>query len=171
MSGGAGDTSGSTGDARGPRGITIWVDADAAPRDVKEVVYRAARRLEIPAVLVANHRLSTPLHNPHVTSVLVRHGPDVVDHHIVERSEPGDIAITADIPLAAALVEQGLDVLDPRGERYTRENVHERLSIRDFMDTLRGSGVDTGGPDAFGTADKRAFANALDRLLTAKLKG
>lgn len=152
-------------------GPTIWVDADAAPRDVKEIVYRAASRLEVRTVLVANHRLSTPRNNPHVTSVLVRHGPDVADHHIAERSEPGDVAITADIPLAAVLVEKGLDVLDPRGDRYTEENVRERLSIRDFMDNLRGIGIQTGGPDAFGAADKRAFANAFDRMLTAKLRG
>lgn len=171
MSGDAVGAGGEGPDDSGTAGTRIWVDADAAPRDVKEVVCRAAKRLEIHAVLVANHRLSTPLNNQYVGSVLVRHGPDVADHHIVERSEPGDIAITADIPLAVILVEKGLEVLDPRGERYTEENVHERLSIRDFMDSLRGAGVETGGPDAFGATDKRAFANALDRLLTAKLKG
>lgn len=159
-----------TSDAGAEPSFTIWVDADAAPRDVKEVVFRAAKRLGIPAVLVANHRVSTPANNPHVSAVLVRHGPDVADHHISERSEPGDLAITADIPLAAVLVEKGLDVLDPRGERYTEANVRERLSIRDFMDSLRSTGVETGGPSAYGEADKRAFANALDRTLTAKAK-
>lgn len=150
-------------------GLTIWLDADAAPRDVKEIVFRAAKRLELRTVLVANHRLSTPLNNPHVRAVLVRHGPDVADHYIAERSEGGDIAITADIPLAAVLVEKGLVVLDPRGDRYTDENVRERLSIRDFMDALRNTGVEAGGPDPFGTRDKRAFADALDRTLTKKL--
>lgn len=151
--------------------FTIWVDADAAPRDVKEIVYRAAKRLEIPAVLVANHRLSTPANNPWVRTVLVRHGPDVADHYIAERASPGDLAITADIPLAAVLVDDGLHVLDPRGEQYTEENVRERLSIRDFMDSLRTTGVETGGPSAYSDADKRSFANALDRTLTSKLKG
>ena len=151
--------------------MKIWVDADAAPGDVKDVVFRASKRLGIETLLVANHRLSTPLNNPLVTSVLVRHGPDVADHHIVTHAEEGDVAITADIPLAAELVERGVDVLDPRGERYTEANVRERLSIRDFMDSLRSTGVETGGPSAFSAADKRAFANALDRMLTAKLKG
>ena len=95
----------------------IWIDADAAPRDVKEIVFRAAKRLEIETVLVANHRLTTPMNNPWVTSVLVRHGDDVADHYIAERATAGDLAITADIPLAARLVEDGLEVLDPRGER------------------------------------------------------
>lgn len=151
--------------------FTIWVDADAAPRDVKDVVFRAAKRLELETVLVANHRLSTPPGNPYVRSVLVRHGDDVADHYIAEHARPGDLAITADIPLAAVLVEDGLDVLDPRGERYTEANVRERLSIRDFMDSLRSTGVETGGPSAYSDADKREFANALDRTLTAKLRG
>ncbi len=164
-------TDGPAGGEGGGVGFTIWVDADAAPRDVKEIVYRAAKRLEIPAVLVANHRLSTPANNAWVTTVLVQHGPDVADHYIAERAAPGDLAITADIPLAAVLVEDGLHVLDPRGEQYTEENVRERLSIRDFMDSLRSTGVETGGPSAYSDGDKRSFANALDRTLTAKLKG
>lgn len=172
---GVGTEEGGAGSKRGGRGVerpgfTIWVDADAAPRDVKDVVFRAAQRLELPAILVANHRLSTPLNNPWVSAVLVRHGADVADHYIAEHASPGDLAITADIPLAAVLVDDGLDVLDPRGERYTAENVRERLSIRDFMDSLRSTGVETGGPSAYGSSDKRAFANALDRTLTAKLK-
>lgn len=150
--------------------MKIWVDADAAPGDVKDVIFRASKRLEIETILVANHRVSTPLNNPLVTAVLVRHGPDVADHHIATHADTGDLVVTADIPLAAALVEKGIDVLDPRGERYTEANVRERLSIRDFMDSLRSTGVQTGGPAAFGPADKREFANALDRTLTAKLK-
>lgn len=147
--------------------MTIWVDADAAPRDVKEVVFRAAKRLEIPTILVANQRMPTPLNNPHVSTVWVRGGPDVADRHIAEHASAGDVAITADIPLAAVLVEKGLVVLDPRGELYTEENVRERLSIRDFMESLRDSGVQTGGPKPYGAREKREFAAALDRTLAA----
>ena len=152
------------------KGLTIWVDADATPKDVKDVVFRAAKRLEISTVLVANQRLSTPINNPWVSTILVAHGPDVADSHIVEASAPGDVAITADIPLAAALVEAGVLVLDHRGEEYTEANVRERLSVRDFMDSLRGTGVETGGPSAWSPKDKRAFADALDRTLTARLR-
>lgn len=150
--------------------MKIWVDADAAPRDVKEIVGRAARRLEIPAVLVANQPLSDAPHNPYVSTVQVHGGPDVADQHIAEHAAEGDIAITADIPLAAILVENGVVVLDPRGERYTEANVRERLSIRDFMESLRGAGVETGGPKAYGAREKHAFAAALDRALTAALR-
>lgn len=150
--------------------LTIWVDADATPKDVKDVIYRAAMRLEIPTVLVANQRLTTPVNNPHVSTILVAHGPDVADGHIVDSAFEGDVAITADIPLAAALVEKGVQVLDHRGEEYTAENVRERLSVRDFMDSLRGTGVETGGPKAYSAKDKRAFADALDRTLTASLR-
>jgi uncharacterized protein len=147
--------------------MTIWIDADAAPRDVKEIVYRAAKRLEIPTILVANQRLSAPLNNPFVSTVEVQGGPDVADQHIADHAAEGDIAITADIPLAATLVEKGLVVLDPRGDQYTAENVRERLSIRDFMDSLRGSGVETGGAKPYGPREKQAFAGALDQVLTA----
>jgi uncharacterized protein len=150
--------------------MKIWVDADAAPRDVKEIVYRAAMRLEIHAVLVANQRLGTPPHNPHVSAVCVSGGPDVADRHIADHAEPGDIAVTADIPLAATLVAQGVTVIDPRGEEYTEENVTERLSIRDFMEQLRGSGVETGGSAPYGARDRQAFAAALDRCLNAALR-
>jgi uncharacterized protein len=145
--------------------MKIWIDADAAPRDVKEVVYRAAHRLGVDAVLVANRRLSTPLNNPRVTAVWVQGGPDVADRHIAEHAAAGDVAVTADIPLAAALVEQGVAVVDPRGEEYTPENVQERLSVRDFMESLRGSGVQTGGAAPYGAREKQAFAAALDRVL------
>jgi uncharacterized protein len=150
--------------------MTIWVDADAAPRDAKEIVFRAAKRLEMPAVLVANRRLSTPPGNPFVSAVWVQGGPDVADGHIADHAAAGDVAITADIPLAAILVEKGIVVLDPRGERFTEENVRERLSIRDFMESLRGSGVETGGAGPYGTREKQAFAAALDRVLTALRK-
>lgn len=147
--------------------MKLWVDADAAPRDVKEIVYRTAKRLELETVLVANQRMSTPLNNPHVSTVWVQGGPDVADQHIADHAVAGDIAITADIPLAAILVEKGIVVLDPRGEQYSAENVRERLSIRDFMESLRGSGVETGGAKPYGMREKQAFAAALDRALTA----
>lgn len=150
--------------------MKIWIDADAAPRDVKDIVFRAALRLQIATVLVANQRLSAPLNNPHVTTVWVQGGPDVADRHIAEHSSQGDVAITADIPLAAILVANGLIVLDPRGELYTEENVRERLSIRDFMDSVRGSGVETGGARPYGPREKQAFAAALDAVLTARRK-
>lgn len=150
--------------------MKIWVDADAAPRDVKEILYRAAKRLELDTVLVANQPLSTPRHNAYVTAVVVPGGPDVADRHIVEHASEGDLAITADIPLAADLVEKGVVVLDPRGELYSAENVRERLSIRDFMDSLRGAGVETGGSKPYGKKEKQAFASALDRVLTATLR-
>lgn len=149
--------------------MKIWVDADAAPQAVKDVVYRAALRLEIPAVLVANRRLSVPLNNPHVSAVWVQGGPDVADRYIAEHATAGDIAITADIPLAADLVDRDVVVLDPRGELLDSENVRERLSVRDFMESLRGAGVDTRGAAPYGAGDKQAFAGALDRAL-AKLR-
>lgn len=147
-------------------GIRIWLDADAAPRDVKDIVARAALRLEIPTLLVANQRLQTPANNPFVTAVRVQGGPDVADDHIAAEARPGDLAVTADIPLAARLVEKGVCTLDPRGIEYSEANIGERLSIRDFMDGLRTVGVETGGPSAWGTKEKQAFASAFDRLLT-----
>jgi uncharacterized protein len=147
--------------------VRIWVDADAAPRDVKEIVYRSSKRLDMPAVLVANQRLGVPLNHPTVSAVRVQGGPDEADRHIAENAAAGDIAVTADIPLAAILVAKGVTVLDPRGELYSEENVRERLSIRDFMDSIRGAGVETGGAKPYGPRDKQAFAAALDRVLTA----
>jgi uncharacterized protein YaiI (UPF0178 family) len=151
--------------------LKLWIDADAAPRDVKEIVYRTARRLKIETVLVANQPLSTPLDHPFVTAVRVQGGPDVADMYIADRAEPGDVAVTADIPLAARLVEKGVTVLDPRGHEQTEENVGERLAVRDFMDDLRGAGVQTFGPRPYGPKDRQAFAAALDRVLTRRLRG
>lgn len=151
--------------------LKIWVDADAAPQAVKEIVYRAAQRLGIPAVIVANRRLSTPPGNPHVSAVRVDGGPDVADRHIAEHAVAGDIAITADIPLAADLVDKDVVVLDHRGEQLNAENVRERLSIRDFMDSLRGSGMEPGGAAPYSARDKQAFAGALDRALAKAQKG
>jgi uncharacterized protein len=149
---------------------TLWIDADAAPVDVKDIVARAALRLELPAMLVANQRLQTPANNPFISAVRVAGGPDVADDHIAEGAAPGDLAVTADIPLAARLVDKGVVTLDPRGEEYTRENIGERLSIRDFMDGLRATGVETGGPSAWGKKEKQAFAAAFDRALTRLLR-
>ena len=146
--------------------MKIWVDADAAPRDVKDIVARAALRLELDTLLVANQRLQTPANNPFVSAITVAGGPDVADDHIAEHAQMGDLAVTADIPLAARLVEKGVKTIDPRGTEYSEENIGERLSVRDFMDSLRSSGVETGGPAAYGQKDKRAFAASLDRLLT-----
>lgn len=150
--------------------MRIWIDADAAPRDVKEIVFRAALRLQVPTVMVANRRLQVPLNNPHVSAVSVPGGPDAADQHIVEHAEAGDIAITADIPLAAELVPLGVTVLDPRGTELDEDNVRERLSVRDFMEGLRSSGVETGGAAPYSQKDRQAFAGALDRALTRALK-
>jgi uncharacterized protein YaiI (UPF0178 family) len=142
----------------------IWVDADACPNPVKEILFRAAERKLVRVTLVANQPLTTPP-SQWIRSVRVAAGFDVADNHIAQRAEPGDLVITADIPLAAEVVAKGCTALNPRGERYTPENIRERLNMRDFMDTLRSSGVDTGGPSAFGQRERQAFANALDRLL------
>lgn len=146
--------------------LKIWIDADASPRDVKDLVFRAAKRLEIPAILVANQRLNPPLGNPWVTAVWVNGGPDIADQHIVDEAEPGDLVVTQDIPLAALLVPKGVAVLDPRGEEHTTETIGERLSVRDFMEQARTAGVVTGGPPPYDARAKQAFAAALDRALT-----
>ncbi len=150
--------------------MKLWIDADAAPRDVKEIAFRAAKRLELETVLVANQRLPVPPGNPYVSAVRVEGGPDVADRYIAEHAAPGDVAVTADIPLAAVLVEKRVTAIDPRGEEYTPENVGERLAVRDFMDGLRGAGVETGGSRPYGPKDKQAFAGALDRVLTRALR-
>lgn len=154
-----------------PERPRIWVDADAAPRDVKEIVGRAAKRVQLHGFFVANQRLPPALNNPWLENIRVPGGADVADAYIVEHATPGDLAITADIPLAALLVEKGVRVLDPRGEEYDASNIQERLSVRDFMQGLRDTGVETGGPAPYGTRDKQAFANALDRTLTALVRG
>ncbi|HET7273810.1 MAG TPA: YaiI/YqxD family protein [Longimicrobiaceae bacterium] len=150
--------------------MKLWIDADAAPRDVKEIVFRAAKRLELQTILVANQRIPIPLSNPFVSAVRVEGGPDVADQHIADNAEPGDVAVTADIPLAAILVNKNVAVIDPRGEEYSEANIAERLSVRDFMDGLRGAGMETGGARPYGNKDKQAFAGALDRVLTRALR-
>ena len=145
----------------------IWVDADASPKAVKEILYRASERTNISVTFVANQFLEVP-RSPLIFAVKVASGFDVADNYIVEHSNKGDIAITQDIPLAAELVAKGCVVLNPRGERYTKENVRERLNMRDFMDSLRSSGVQTGGPEAFSKKDRMTFANALDNVLVQR---
>jgi len=146
--------------------MKLWIDADAAPQAVKEVCLRASERLGLPTILVANQRLPLPPGYAHVSTVRVDGGPDVADRYIAEHAIAGDVAVTADIPLAALLVPKGVVVLDPRGDEYTAEIIGERLSVRNFMDGLRMTGVETGGHPAYGSRDKQAFANALDRALT-----
>lgn len=150
--------------------MKLWVDADAAPRDVKDVCLRVSDRLKLETILVANQRVQLPAGYSHVSAVRVEGGPDVADRYITEHAEPGDVAVTADIPLAALLVPKGVIVIDPRGEEYTASSIGERLSVRNFMEELRGSGVETGGHAAWGPREKQAFANALDRVLTRVLR-
>jgi uncharacterized protein YaiI (UPF0178 family) len=142
----------------------IWVDADACPKVIKEILYRAADRVGIRLVLVANQPLQVP-RSPNISSVQVTQGFDVADQYIVQQAEAGDLVITADIPLADEVISNGCLALNPRGECYTLENIRQRLNMRDFMDTLRGSGIDTGGPATFSQTDRMTFANQLDRLL------
>lgn len=146
--------------------LQIWVDADACPAVIKDILYRAAQRTGLMLVLVANQPLRVP-NSPHIRAIQVPKGFDVADHHIASRVQPGDLVITADIPLAAAVVDKGGYALNPRGELYSAENIRELLDMRNFMDTLRSSGIETGGPAAFSHADRQAFANRLDRFLAA----
>lgn len=145
--------------------MKIWVDADACPGAVKEIVVRAANRRQVLTVFVANKPLRLDP-SPFVSSVQVGMGLDVADSHIARHASKGDLAITADIPLAAALVAQGTTVLEPRGRLYTEENVGEALALRDFMHDLREGGVQTGGPKGFSARDAQQFAAAFDRELT-----
>lgn len=146
--------------------MKLWLDADAAPRDVKDICLRASERLGLETVLVANQRLTLPLGYHFVSTVRVDGGADVADQYIADNAEKGDVAVTADIPLAAMLVPKGITVIDPRGDEYTPEIIGERLSVRNFMDGLRSTGVETGGYAPYGAREKQAFANALDRVLT-----
>lgn len=145
----------------------IWVDADACPGVIKDILFRAAERVRIHLTLVANKLLRTPP-SPYITALQVEAGFDVADNRIVQEVSIGDLVITADIPLAAAVIEKGAHALNPRGEFYTPENIRERLALRNYLEELRGSGVQTGGPNAMSHADRQTFANRLDRFL-AKL--
>lgn len=149
--------------------MLLWIDADACPNMIKEIVFRASQRLKIETVLVANQPMRLPP-SPYLRAVQVPSGFDAADKRIVELMSAGDLVITADIPLAAAVIEKGGVALNPRGELYTKENVRERLSMRNFMDELRAGGVNTGGPAALGAKDKQAFANALDATLSKLLR-
>lgn len=148
--------------------LRIWVDADACPVPVKEILYRAAERVQCTLTLVANQALRVPA-SPWIRSIQVPRGFDVADNHIANAVRAGDLVVTADIPLAASVVEKDAFALNPRGEFYSRENVRELLDLRNFMDTLRSSGVQTGGPEALSQSDRQRFANRLDRFLAQAL--
>jgi uncharacterized protein YaiI (UPF0178 family) len=142
--------------------MTIWVDADACPNVIKEILYRAAERMQMPLVLVANQSLRVPP-SRFIRTLRVAAGFDVADNEIVRQCEAGDLVITADIPLAAEAIEKGAAAINPRGERYTPATIRERLTMRDFMDTLRASGIQTGGPDSLSQRDRQAFAAELEK--------
>lgn len=150
--------------------MKIWVDADACPRVIKEIIFRASERLTLPVLLVANKSLSK--HNSElIESIVVADGFDVADDYIAEHAASEDLVITADIPLAARIVDKGGIALDPRGELYTEENIGERLSMRDLMMELRSEGFAQGGPGQFSLTDRQRFASSLDRMLTQMLRG
>jgi uncharacterized protein YaiI (UPF0178 family) len=150
--------------------MNIWVDADACPAVIRDILFRAAERTGLTLTLVANQSLRVPF-APNIRMLQVAAGFDVADNAIVKNVQAGDLVITADIPLAAEVIDKGAHALNPRGELYTTNTIRERLNMRDFMDTLRGSGVQTGGPPALSQADRQQFANHLDRLLTRHAQG
>lgn len=149
--------------------MKIWVDADACPGVIKEILFRAAERAHVQVTLVANQQMRIPA-SPYVRFVQVAAGLDVADKRIVELLAAQDLVITADIPLAAAVIDKGAHALNPRGELYSKDNIRERLSMRNFMDELRGSGVVTGGPDTLSQRDRQAFANSLDAFLARHIR-
>lgn len=149
--------------------MQIWVDADACPKVIKEILFRAAERKQVKTTLIANSNISIP-RSPFLHFIRVEAGFDVADREITRLMQAGDLVITADIPLAADAIEQGGYALNPRGDFYTKENVKSALAMRNFMDELRGTGTMTGGPAAFSHSDRTAFANQLDRFLTRHLK-
>lgn len=149
--------------------MQIWVDADACPNVIKEILYRAAERKQVPLVLVANSFLRIPP-SPYISSMRVGAGFNVADSAIVKNMKPGDLVITADIPLASEVIGKDGHALNPRGEFYSKENIEERLAMRNFMDELRDSGVQTGGPATLNKRDRQTFANQLDRFLTQHCK-
>lgn len=149
--------------------MKIWVDADACPNVIKDILFRAAQRVRISTILVANQLIKTPP-SRYISKVQVRAGFDEADNYIAEAIEQGDLVITADIPLASQVIDKGGHALNPRGELYSRDNIRQRLSLRNFMEELRSSGVNTGGPPSLSQSDRQAFANELDRFLTRSLK-
>ncbi len=144
--------------------MQIWVDADACPKVIKDILFRAAERVKIQLILVANQPLSTP-RSAFIKSIRVESGFDVADNYIVQNVKPGDLVITGDIPLAAEVLEAEGEALNPRGEAYSRETIKQKLTMRDFMDEMRGTGIMSGGPPPLNQTDRREFANALDRYL------
>ena len=146
--------------------MKIWVDADACPVVIKEILFRAAQRTETMLTLVANQTIGVPA-SDFIRTIQVRSGFDVADNEIIKQLDAGDLVITADIPLAAEVIEKGGHALNPRGELYSQDNIRARLNMRDFMDTLRASGIHTGGPPTISHSDRQVFANNLDRFLAA----
>ena len=149
--------------------MKLWIDADAVPAPIKDLIIRAATKRSIPAIFVSDKFVRLPP-SPLLTYLSVERGPDAADQYIVATAEPGDLAVTQDIPLAALLVAKGVPAIDPRGDVHTANSVRERLSVRNFMEDLRGAGLTTGGPAPFNTKDRQRFADALDRELTRLLK-
>jgi uncharacterized protein YaiI (UPF0178 family) len=149
--------------------MKMWVDADACPKVIKEILYRAAQRVKVPLTLVANHPLQVP-RSPLIRSLQVPGGFDVADNYLVQHCEASDLVVTADIPLAAELVAKGIVAINPRGEQYTPENIRQRLAMRDFMQQMRDIGQASGGPPPLDSSDRQAFANTLDRLLAKRLR-
>jgi uncharacterized protein YaiI (UPF0178 family) len=149
--------------------VKIWIDADACPVVIKEILFKAAVRTGIELTLVANQTISVPK-SANITFVRVGSGFDVADNEIVKRLEKGDLVITGDIPLAAEVIEKGGHALNPRGDMYTENNIKARLTMRNFMDTLRSSGIDTGGPPTFNKTDRKSFADQLDKFLNKEMK-
>lgn len=150
--------------------MRIWVDADACPNVIKDILFRAAERARVTVTLVANQPIRTPP-SQFIRTLQVPAGFDVADDRIVELVQAGDLVITSDIPLAAGVIDKGGHALDPRGEAFSGDNIKERLAVRKLMDELRSSGVDTGGPASFSNADRQAFASKLDRFLAGALPG
>ncbi|MES2663572.1 MAG: YaiI/YqxD family protein [Pseudomonadota bacterium] len=148
--------------------MQIWVDADACPNIIKEIIFRAANRIKIQTFLVANQKIVIP-RSEYIHFILVKSGFDVADNYIVQNLNAGDLVITADIPLAAEVIAKDAHALNPRGQLYTKDNIQHRLSLRNFMDEIRSSGQHTGGPAPLGNNEKLAFANAIDRFLVKHL--
>ena len=149
--------------------MQIWVDADACPKAIKDILFRVAIRTHITVTLVANHHVATPP-SRFIQRLQVPHGYDAADNEIIKRLNRGDLVITGDIPLAAQVLEQGSHALNPHGELYTQDTIKERLNMRDFMESLRASGIHEGGPSALSARDIQAFADQLDRFLTMRLQ-
>lgn len=149
--------------------MQIWVDADACPKVIKDILFRVAVRTRVQTTLFANHNIHVP-RTPFICFRQVSGGFDVADNEIVALTQPGDLVITSDIPLASEVIEKGSLALSPRGELFTEANIKQRLNMRDFLDTMRASGIQTGGPSALSQKDRQNFANHLDRLLTAHTK-